>query len=181
MTQPIPDPYQRRPVDISAYAPPPRRSGAIWFALVGLIAVGAVIAALVLKPWNPPTPSPTPTPTTGTTSALPGQPFTMPDDPSSTGRWGITSTSWNGDSVTVDVWVESDAGNVSYGFVAFSNAGTVVYDPTTGAPSPTITWGDLTPGQRAEGNLRFEMPAGDATLVLTTSAGNQVSALAIPA
>lgn len=151
----------------------------LWFLLIGIVAVGLIVGSLVLQPWADRTPAPTPSPEPmpSTDSALPGQPFTMPDDPLSGGRWGITSQERQGDAVVLNVWVESDAGEVSYAFVAFSNADALVYDPAPDAPSPQLTWGHLAPGERAEGNLQFVMPSGQGMLVLTTAMGTQTSAL----
>lgn len=181
VTYPSPDPYQRRPVDISAYAPPPRRGGVIWFVVIGVVAVGLIIGALALQPWanRPPEATPTPVPTPSEAPRLPGQPFTMPDDPGSEGRWGITSQERQGESVVLNVWVESDRGDVSYGFVAFSNAEALIHDPAPDAPMPQLEWGDLEPGERVEGHLRFVMPTGPGMLVLTSSLGTQTSALPI--
>lgn len=153
----------------------------MWFLVAGVLAVGLVIGAIVYRPWVPaPTPTPTPLATPSATP-LEGQPFTMPDDATSTGRWGITSREWQGNSVTLDVWIEADEGQVSYAFAAFSNAGTEVYEPTPGAPTPELTWGTLEPGARAEGYLHIVMPPGAATLVLMTANGTQMSALPIEA
>lgn len=172
------DPYQRRPVDIDAYAPPRRNGGPLWFVLAGVVAVGLVLAALLLR-----SPAPAEAPprvTTPRASALPGMPFSLPDDPSNSGRWEILGHAWSGDEVTVTVRVSCDEGSISYAFVAFSNAGTETYEPVAGAPDPEIGSGTLTAGGSVEGNLRIPMPAGDATLILTTGLGRQMSALPIP-
>ena len=182
MTQPWQqDPYQRRPVDIGAYAPPKRSGGGWWFALIGLVAVGAVLAALFLRPPAPRTDPPSPPATTPATEAAgPGMPFTMPGSTQSHGRWEMTGHTWTSDGVIIRVRVTADSGRVSYGFVAFSNAGTDVYEPGPGAPDPEIGSGSLTAGQSIEGHLFLPLPQGEATLILTTAQGRQMSALPIP-
>ncbi len=179
MTYPGPDPYQRRPVDINAYAPPKRGKGALWFALAGVLVVGVVVAALVFHPAPPTTPSGAPSSSsTPTAQRLPGMPFTMPNSRDS-GRWEVLAQSWEGDELTVRVRVSCDTGQISYAFMAFSNAGTDVYQPVTGAPDPEIGSGDLRAGQSIEGYLLIPMPRGASTLMLTTSGGRQMSALPI--
>ena len=179
MTQPRPDPYQRRPVDINAYAPPKRSAGAMWFVLVGILVVGVVVGALVFRPNVPLQASASPSSSvTPTAQRLPGMPFTMPDARDS-GRWEVLAQSWEGDELTVRVKVTCDTGRISYAFMAFSNAGTDVYQPVTGAPDPEIGSGDLSAGQSIEGFLLIPMPRGASTLMLTTSLGRQMSALPI--
>ncbi|MBB1494420.1 hypothetical protein H5397_03700 [Propioniciclava sp. MC1683] len=175
------DPYQRRPVDINAYAPPKRGGGGWWLALVGIALVGVVLAALFLRP-TPPAPSePAPSPSASeAANAGPGMPFTMPGSTTSHGRWEVLDHSWDVDGVTLRVRVTADGGRVSYGFVAFSNVGTEVYEPLPGAPDPEIGSGVLEAGQYVEGNLYIPLPRGDSTLILTTAQGRQMSALPIP-
>lgn len=175
-----PGPYQRRPVDISAYAPPKRSGGGWWLLLLlGGVLLVLVLAALFIRPPLP-GPASAPTPTAAPTEAAgSGSPFTMPGAPSSRGRWEIISHEWSGAGLTVRVRVSSDAGRVNYGFVAFSNASTEIYLPEAGAPPPEIGSGSLQVGQTIEGHLFIPMPRGDATLVLTTESGRQMSALAI--
>ncbi len=183
MTQPWQqDPYQRRPVDIDAYAPPKRSGGGWWFALIGVVLLGVVLAALFLRPFEPRNaPADAPSTAPATEAAGPGMPFTMPGSTQSHGRWEITQHSWTSGGVVVKVKVTADSGRVSYGFVAFSNAGTDVYEPGAGAPDPEIGSGVLAAGQSIEGHLFLPLPAGDSTLILTTAQGRQMSALPIPA
>lgn len=183
MSQPWPqDPYQRRPVDIDAYAPPKRGGGAWWIVLVGAVLVGVVLAALFIRPTAPAAAPAQPTPTPAETAAQgPGMPFNMPGSTASHGRWEVLDHSWDDEGVTVRVKVSADAGRVSYSFVAFSNTGTEVYEPLPGAPDPEIGSGALNAGQSVEGNLYLPLPRGAATLILTTAQGRQMSALPIPA
>lgn len=183
MSQPWPqDPYQRRPVDIDAYAPPKRGGGAWWFVLVGAVLVGVVLAALFIRPPaaapSPPPPAPSPAETGAHGS---GMPFTMPGSTASHGRWEVVDHTWGEEGVTIRVRVTADAGRVSYAFVAFSNSGTDVYEPLPGAPEPEIGSGTLAAGQHVEGNIQLPLPRGAATLILTTAQGRQMSALPIPA
>ena len=76
----------------------------------------------------------------------------------------------DGDAVVARVKITADRGDITYGFVMFSNAGTTVYDPTPGAPAPALDTGNLSAGQTTTGYVRFEIPRGDATLILTTAA-----------
>lgn len=181
MSQPWPqDPYQRRPVDIDAYAPPRRGGGGWWLALVGAVLVGVVLAALLFRPALPgATASPSPSPT-ATDRVGPGMPFTMPGSTQSHGRWEVLEHSWEDGGVTVRVRVTADGGRISYSFVAFSNSGTEVYEPLPVAPDPQIGSGTLNAGQYVEGNLYLPLPRGDSTLILTTAQGRQMSALPIP-
>ncbi|WP_232547618.1 hypothetical protein [Propioniciclava soli] len=179
MTQQWRDPNARRPVDINAYAPPRRSGATLWLLLVGAVAVGVVLAALLWRP-APPEAAPTASPTAQASSNLPGMPFTMPASPDDQGRWEVLGHTWTGNAVDIRVRVTCDAGSISYGFVAFSNAGTDVYEPAAGAPDPEIGSGSLAAGGSVEGNIRILLPRGDATLILTTSGGQQISALPVP-
>ncbi len=181
MTQPWQqDPYQRRPVDINAYAPPKRPGGAGWFIGLGIALVVIVLAVLFIRPQPPaPAPTPEPAPTQPTAAAGSGMPFAVPGVSGNEGRWEVLEQRWNGDELIVRVRVTADKGTVSYGFVAFSNNGSEVYDPTPGGPTPELDTGRLNAGKSAEGYVRIEMPQGPATLILTTQAGRQMSALPI--
>lgn len=175
------DPYQRRPVDINAYAPPKGGGGGWWLALVGAVLVGVVLAALLIRPPQAPQPSPDPVPTPTSTAARgSGMPFNMPGSTQSHGRWEVVQHTWQGDGVTVRVRVTADSGRISYAFLAFSNTGTDVYEPLPDAPDPQIGSGSLDAGQSVEGNVFLPLPRADATLILTTAQGRQMSALPIP-
>ena len=181
MTQQWPqqDPYQRRPVDINAYAPPKRPRSARWLIALAVVVVAAVFAVVFIRPGTS-TPAPSPSASAPTDSAGPGMPFSLPGATNSTGRWEVLSHSWESDeSLVVRVKVTADQGAITYGFVMFSNAGPQVYDPPPGAPAPELDTGRLAAGEVATGYVRFEIPRGDATLILTTQAGRQMSALPI--
>lgn len=182
MTQPWQqDPYQRRPVDISAYAPPKRPGGMGWFIALGVALVAVVIGLLTIRPQLP-EPAATPAPQPTATSTGPGMPFAAPGFGGGEGRWEILQHTWAGDEVTLRVRITADKGNISYGFLAFfntdMNGGS--YEPVPGAPSPSLDTGILSSGQTAEGYIRFDLPRGPGTLILTTAGGRQMSALPIP-
>lgn len=173
------DPYQRRPVDIDAYSPPTRRGGAWWLVLVGVALVGVVLAALFIRPNAPAGPVET-SPTPVVTAAGPGMPFNMPGSSVSHGRWDVVDHTWDDEGVTLRVRVVADGGRISYAFVAFSNTGTEIYEPLPHELDPEIGSGTLDEGQSIEGYLYLPLPRGDATLILTSAQGRQMSALPIP-
>ncbi len=177
------DPYQRRPVDIDAYAPPKRGGGALWWVLIGAVVAGVVFVALFLRFTSAPGPSAA-APSAAAASDEPtgsGMPFVMPGDGTSEGRWEVLSHAWSDEGVRITVQVSADAGRVTYGFVAFSNDGsTTVHEPVDGAPEPQIGTGRLVAGQTITGNLFIPMAQGPATLILTTEGGRQISALPVP-
>ncbi len=180
MTQPWQqNPYERRPVDINAYAPPKRPGGTGWFIALAVVVVAAVLAVVFLRPQPAPAPQPTAAPSSQPTASGPGMPFSLPNTTGNEGRWQILDQSWDGDQLTVKVRIDVDKGTISYGFVAFSNSGVDVYDPVDGAPAPQLDTGRLSAGESVEGYVRLEIPRGPATLILTTSAGRQISALPI--
>lgn len=174
------NPYQRRPVDINAYAPPKRNGGGLWLIVIGAVLAGVVLAVIFFQPSVlPGAPAPSAS-APASQSAGPGQPFVMPGDSSNHGRWEVVSHSWSDNGALVNVRVFADAGRITYSFVAFSNdGGTTVYEPQDGAPEPQIGSGRLSEGQSITGNLFIPMPRGPATLILTTEGGRQISALPI--
>lgn len=179
--QPPQDPYAQRPVDINAYAPPRRGGNGWWLLILGGVLLGLVAAAF-LVPRGLPAPAPAPTPSTNTSAPVgPGMPFTLPNSPSNNGRWEVVSHQWTSTGVQVHVRVHADTGRISYGFVAFANVGTSVYEPEAGAaPAPELSTGTLRAGESAEGNVFIPIPRGQSTLILTTEGGRQMSALPIP-
>lgn len=173
--------YEQRPVDINAYAPPKRPGGGMWFIVAALLLAACVAAALLLRPAATPGPesSASARPSVSHTAAGPGMPFTMPNATDNTGRWEVVSTQWRSDGLVAHVRIHADTGLITYGFAAFSNNGTTVYNPETGAPSPELGAGTLPAGRTVEGNVFIPMPRGDSTLILTTQSGRQMSALPI--
>lgn len=152
----------------------------MWLVLGAVLLAGIVLATLVLRP-GPAAPAATPSPARPTvaTSAGPGLPFTMPGDSRAQGRWEVLTTEWTPEGVLLQVTVSCDARTVTYGFIAFSNATSEVYEPGPTARRPQLQTGTLGPGESITGWLFLPLPQGDATLILTTSAGHQVSALPV--
>lgn len=166
--------------DIGRYAPP-RQTGPILAVVAGvLVLVAVVVAGLALQNPLVPAPTPTATPTAGA-SALPGHPFQMPNNARATGRWEVLGREWLDEGVLVQVRVACDTDVCSYGFTSFSNQGNSSVDPAPSPRQPQIGRGSLQAGQSASGYLFLPLPRGAATLILTTSAGRQVSALPIDA
>ena len=173
------DPYGRRPVDINAYAPPKRSGAALWFVLAAVVLAGIVLAVIFMRPAAPdPAASPKPSVTSAEPSG-PGMPFTMPDSQRSSGRWEILSQEWTGGGLLLEVQVHADVGTVSYAFVAFLNSTSGVYEPTEPPLGPPLDRGTLVAGQSESGYVFLPMPRGDTTVILTTRAGQQMSALPI--
>lgn len=173
-------------VDINQYAPPKQPGPMLWIIL-GVAVLAMVLIAGFLTSGNPlraPAPTATPTPSTRTTipthTNADGLPFTMPFNDEGQGRWKIVETTWNTDSVTVRVRIKAEKGSISYGFIAFTNNGEDVIDPSPG-PGPELTTGSLRAGESVEGNVTLDIPRENATLILTTSSGRQMSALPIKA
>ena len=152
----------------------------MWIVVAAAVLVGVLIAGMLLQS----TPLPTATPTSAAPAPVsqgPGLPFTMPSNASSTGRWEVLSQEWSARGVTLRVRVSCDTGTVTYGFKAFPNSGMDVVDPSPGSRTPALSTGTLRPGETASGYIFLELPRGAATLILTTSAGRQISALPITA
>lgn len=166
--------------DIGRYAPP-RQTGPIVAVVAGIVVlVAVVLAGLGLQGSLTPTASPTPTPTAGA-STRPGHPFQMPNNARATGRWEVLGREWLDEGVLVQVRVSCDTDVCSYGFTSFSNTGSSSVDPVSSPREPQISRGTLQAGQSASGYLFLPLPRGSATLILTTSAGRQISALPIDA
>lgn len=176
---PWPDPYQRRPVSIEAYAPPRQRRAIVWFLVAG-VALAGIVLAVVVRGASAPLAASTPTPSASVSTA-PGMPFVMPDGSRGTGRWEILQHEWSGSGVSLQLRVSADTGTVSYAFLAFGNASSEIFEPSPGLREPELTSGQLGAGESATGWLFLPMPRGAGTLILTTDDGRQVSALAIPA
>lgn len=173
-------PGSPRPPRIDDYAPPRQRGPVLWIIVAAAVLVVVVLAGIFTRSGSgAASPTRTPSPV-GTTPAGPGLPFTMPSDPSSTGRWEILDHVWGPTGVTAEVRVWADAGVVSYGFIAFTNTGADIIEPAETTLQPPLTTGTLRAGGSATGYVFLPMERGDATLILTTAAGRQISALPIP-
>ena len=163
--------------DISRYAAP-RPRGPILAAAAGVIVlVAVVVAGLFLQ--RPLVPAPASAPSAQQQSSLPGHPFQMPNNAAATGRWEILDREWSDAGVLVQVRVSCDTETCSYGFTSFPNNGSSSVDPEPSPRAPQLARGTLQSGQSASGYVFLPLPRGAATLILTTSAGRQVSALPI--
>lgn len=168
--------------DITRYAPPKQR-GPVLAAVAGLVVLVAVVAVGLFLQRPAPVPGPTPTPTASTPdrSNLPGQRFTMPSNADATGRWQVLSQEWTSEGVLVQVRVDCDTETCSYGFTSFPNTGATSVNPVASPRRPELNRGILRAGENATGYVFLPLPRGAATLILTTSAGRQISALPISA
>lgn len=152
----------------------------MWLVLGSVLLAGIVLAVVALRPAPTSasdTSTPTPRPTLASTG--PGLPFTMPGDSGASGRWEVLTEQWTSEGVQLQVRISCDSRTISYGFIAFSNASAEVYEPEPAGRRPELTTGTLHAGESVTGWLFLPLPPGDATLILTTSAGNQISALPI--
>lgn len=166
--------------DIARYAPP-KPVGPVLAVVAGVIVlVAIVVAGLFLQrpvePVAPPSPQPT-----ASQSDKPGQPFTMPNNSSGTGRWQVVGREWTSEGVLVQVRVWCDTDTCSYGFTSFANNGSEAVDPAPSPRQPQLGRGAITAGNSVTGYVFLPLPRGAATLILTTSAGRQMSALPIAA
>lgn len=181
-----PDPHAapsalQAPVAPRPEATRPRRWGR-WLAVTAIAAVlaGAVAVPLV-TPAVRPSGAATPTPSATSVTPVPGMPFKMPSDPQSGGTWEILETRWTPEGVSLKVRVTCTQGKCSYGFMAFGQSATTLTRPTTGPDTPELDTGTLQAGETASGYVFLEIDRHDATLILTTAIGRQISALPIKA
>ena len=166
--------------DIAAYAAPKQRGPVLLVVVAVLVLVGVIVAAAWSQQRATLNPGPNPTPTEAATPTW-GMPFTMPSNSRATGHWEIVSREWSGSGVTLNVRVACDTDTCSYGFVAFPNTGSTYVEPGTTSRQPALTTGTLRAGQMASGYVFIPLERAKATLILTTSAGRQISALPIDA
>lgn len=163
--------------DIKSYAPPRTSTSTIVIVVGVLSLIGVLMAAVFLRS---PAAAPAPAPTAPiATTALPGQPFSMPRDPSSSGRWEVVGRSWDASGVNVHIRVTADTGVVTYGFQAFGKGSADATMPTPGSRQPALDRGILDAGEVADGWIFLELPQAESTLFLTTRDGRAISALPI--
>ncbi len=173
-------PAPPRGTQIQEYAAPRVPLGVIIGVVAGLLLVAVMFASFFLaRPEAPPTA--TAKPTASAAASEQGMPFVMPQDADATGVWQIIGREWTPDGVSVHVRIAAKTGRITYGFLAFSNSGTMSVYPTTGGRSPELRTGALNEGEVADGYVFLGLDRGTATLFLTTSMGRQVSALPISA
>lgn len=161
---------------ISNYAAPRARPTNLLIVLAVACLLGIVTAAALVRSTSP---EPLPTTTVSSTTAGPGQPFAMPRDSSSTGRWEVVDRTWDASGVSVHVRVTALTGDVSYGFQAFAKGASTATQPSPGTKQPELDRGDLAAGEVADGWIYLELPHAESTLFLTTRDGRAISALPI--
>lgn len=168
-----------QPVDIRQYGPRRSPEALLWVLVVALTGVGIILGGLYARFGAAPQPTPTPSAPTHTAPAGPGLPFEMPNDPRSTGRWEIIDQVWENGGVSLQIRIYADTGNISYGFAAFPNKGEQSFVPLPGTRMPELDSGALSAGESVTGWVFLPLPRGDATILLTSSRGMQMSALGI--
>lgn len=164
-------------VSIDQFRPPPNRTPLLVTigALVVLALVLGVGTYLRLQPVQP---SASPSPS-ASAPAAPGQPFDTPDGQQS-GRWEILEHKWLDEGLQLRVRVSSDKGPITFRFRAFGNASSEAISPSSSIDAaPDIRSGTASPAAPVTGYVFFAMPRQDATIILTTGGGFQMSALPV--
>jgi hypothetical protein len=165
------------PVSINSFAPPRNRTPML-VTIVALVALALVIVGGLVFRGAPPLPTPTPSPTPTVTAAGPGHPFDTPDGRYK-GRWEITQERWNPDGLHLEVRIFADEGPISFSFTAFANDSAEIVDPEPSTTQPDLRRGSVRDGGSERGWIYFPMTRGDATIILATAAGRQMSALSV--
>ncbi len=164
-------------VSIDQFTPPPNRTPLL-VTLAALITLVLVIGGGIYvrsQPEGAPSASPSPS---STVAAGPGQPFSSPDERQK-GRWEILDSSWTDEGLELQLRLYSDGGSISFTFLAFSNASTEVVSPTSSPRSPDIRKGIVYNSEPVTGYVFFPMSRADATIILATGTGRQMSALPV--
>lgn len=162
-------------VSINQFAPPPNRTPMI-ATIVALVVLALVIGVGSYVRSQPAQPSASPS-ATPTASAEPGQPFSAPGGQQ--GRWQILDQKWTDEGLQLQLRIDADSAALSFSFIAFANASTTVVQPTASSASPDLRTGTAAPGRPATGYVFFPMPREDATIILATATGRQISALPV--
>ncbi|MFZ0529836.1 MAG: hypothetical protein WAL91_04795, partial [Propionicimonas sp.] len=150
-----------------------------WPLVVGLVAVVAAALIWASTSLRPALPAATPSPTPSATTALPGLPFVSPNERYS-GRWEVLRHEWTDQGVEVEVRIAVDQGPLAYSFIAFENNSVNATDPMPGAYNPQFSGLPIRTGETETGWLFFPLERGQATLILASAGGSQMSALPIP-
>lgn len=165
------------PVSINEFAPPPNRTPLL-ITLVALLTLVLVIGGGIYLRSRAEQVTPSPSPTS-TVAAGPGQPFET--STGQRGRWEILEHTWTDEGLQLHVRVYADTAAISFSFLAFANQSTQVVDPTTSPQSPDIRTGTAKATQSVTGYVFFPMPHEDATIILASGTGRQMSALPVKA
>lgn len=163
-------------VSINQFAPPPNRTPLL-ITLAALVTLVLVIGGgIYVRSLPAAEPSPSPSPSQ-TAAAGPGHPFSTPDERK--GRWEILDSVWTDEGLQLQIRIYSDSGTISFSFMAFSNASTEVVTPTNSPRTPDIRKGIAYFSDPVTGYVFFPMARGDATIILATGTGRQMSALPV--
>lgn len=165
------------PVSINQFAPPPNRTPLL-VTLVALLALVLVIGGGIYlrsqRTQAAPSPSPSSSAVTG-----PGQPFET--STGQKGRWEILDHTWTDEGLQLHLRVYADTSAISFTFLAFANASTQVVDPSTSPKAPDLRTGTVKATESVTGYVFFPMPHEDATIILASGTGRQMSALPVKA
>lgn len=173
---------------------PNRKPAFITAAVIGVVVLIVVIASIhafksdrqVVRDRTSPSPTPS-------AQALPS------DSPNSisftssegSGRLTLVSHDWTtsgartpryGQFLQLQLKISATDGRVSYGpefFQTFDETGNLFQTTEVGARPPLLGDGVLHPGQSTTGDIAFDMPRGDVTLLMSNSLLESVTALRI--
>lgn len=167
-----------RSVNIDEFAPPRSRLPLL-VTIVVLVVAALIWGATLLRPASSATSAgPSPSASPSATRSASGLPFLSPDERFS-GRWEIVEHRWTDSGLEVEITLAADRGPVNYSFVAFNNDGVDATESTAGSQQPQFSGEPIPSGQQESGWLFFPIERGPATIILATSGGNQMSALAV--
>ncbi len=164
-------------VSIDQFKPPSPNRTPLLVTIVALVALVLVISTGIYLRSQPAAPSPSAS-TSQSVPAGPGQPFDTPNGLQK-GRWEILEQKWTDEGLQLHLRIYSDTGPITFSFLAFANASTEVVDPTSSSMSPDIRTGTASPAAPVTGYVFFPMAREDATIILATGSGRQMSALVV--
>ncbi len=165
-----------RSVSIDEFRPPTNRTPLL-ITIAALVTLALVVLGGLYIRNQPIQPTPSPSPSQ-TTPAGPGQPFTTPNGQQN-GRWEILDQQWTDEGLQLQLRIHSDKGPITFSFMAFTNASTQIVEPTSSPNSPDIRTGTASAARPVTGYVFFPMTRGDATIILATGSGRQMSALPV--
>lgn len=155
---------------------PPRPTGPVVWAVVGII---VVIAALVLGMQfvgggsQEPQPSGSAAPSSGASPSRTGN--YIPFEGNGDGIFEIVRHEWTSEGLLIRVRVEIERGEYQFGLFAFTNETREAFDALNPAPFTVRA------GTPYEADVVFPMPQADSTIVLSTPSGAvALNALPVP-
>lgn len=89
----------------------------------------------------------------------------------------------SGSYLRLEIELVCDKGEVDYDpylFQAFDQSGQLFEMAVDGTGGRVLSVGTLTPGQRIRGTIAFDMPRGEATLLMSDDSENTVTSLQVP-